>query len=435
MTIKVPPFARVRALPIAIAIAIPTSAAATPKPLAANLACDNSTSCLQVTNTGSGNGVRAVAKANSASVGETWFALPKSPGAGIGTGGLLGLDLSGNAKSVDWTAGVYGYSKYGEGVFGASPFSDGVFAETANDGTKTGFGTNGVVGLDAAPDKSGFNNGVLGQSPYGYGVFGLGLRASDSVASVGVVGATFAASKNSKLPGGVVGIGVYGDDASSDGGIRNVGVLGVSNGVGVVAIGGAPPQPAGVATRPALRVGCVGGGDLITGLNFGTRADVFDFDCQGNLTLAGALTTKGTLQMSTALKSGGEVIAFAARTTRATIEDVGSGTLVNGSARVEFDASFAGAIDTRLPYLVFVTPNGDSRGLYVQKSAAGFIVRENDGGRATLGFDYRVVAKPLDAPSTRLASARSIDTLTQHDEHEDAAMWRGRLALHLPRSR
>ncbi|HEY7980612.1 MAG TPA: hypothetical protein VID19_03945, partial [Candidatus Eremiobacteraceae bacterium] len=51
----------------------------------------------------------------------------------------------------------------------------------------------------------------------------------------------------------------------------------------------------------------------------------------------------------------------------------------------------------------FVTPDGDNNGLYVTgKSAHGFIVREARGGRSTLAFDYRIVAKPIDENGARL---------------------------------
>jgi hypothetical protein len=52
---------------------------------------------------------------------------------------------------------------------------------------------------------------------------------------------------------------------------------------------------------------------------------------------------------------------------------------------------------------VFVTPEGDSNGLYVVKGAGGFLVREQHGGRSTVPFDYRIVAKPREERGTRLA--------------------------------
>jgi hypothetical protein len=57
---------------------------------------------------------------------------------------------------------------------------------------------------------------------------------------------------------------------------------------------------------------------------------------------------------------------------------------------------------------VFLTPDGDSNVLYVtQKSPAGFLVCESRGGRSTLSFDYRIIAKPVDDDAQRLAVAPS----------------------------
>jgi hypothetical protein len=83
-------------------------------------------------------------------------------------------------------------------------------------------------------------------------------------------------------------------------------------------------------------------------------------------------------------------------------EDFGEGHLVNGHAEVALDADFAALVhdDT---YRVFLTPEGDSQGLYIQdKSADGFRVREQQGGRSTLKFSYRIVARRKDLEAPRL---------------------------------
>jgi hypothetical protein len=55
-------------------------------------------------------------------------------------------------------------------------------------------------------------------------------------------------------------------------------------------------------------------------------------------------------------------------------------------------------------YHVFLTPEGDSRGLYVSsKSATGFTVNEQQGGASSLGFSYRVGARRKDVDAVRLA--------------------------------
>jgi len=104
---------------------------------------------------------------------------------------------------------------------------------------------------------------------------------------------------------------------------------------------------------------------------------------------------------------GQRVLTYAAESASATLEDVGTAHLVNGVANVAFDRAFAATID-RSQYHVFLTPMGDTRGLYVSlKAPAGFQVRENMGGRSTVGFDYRIISRPLDAKRDRLPVAAS----------------------------
>ena len=68
-------------------------------------------------------------------------------------------------------------------------------------------------------------------------------------------------------------------------------------------------------------------------------------------------------------------------------------SLSAGSASVVLDPTFASSIDMRTPYRVFITPDGDTHGLFVAlKTARGFIVRETEGGRSSIAFDYRILA-------------------------------------------
>jgi hypothetical protein len=53
---------------------------------------------------------------------------------------------------------------------------------------------------------------------------------------------------------------------------------------------------------------------------------------------------------------------------------------------------------------VFLTPNGDCKGLYVaQKSATSFVVRELGGGTSSIAFDYRIMAKRRGYEGIRMA--------------------------------
>jgi hypothetical protein len=85
------------------------------------------------------------------------------------------------------------------------------------------------------------------------------------------------------------------------------------------------------------------------------------------------------------------------------LEDFGSATLSGGTAHVALDPAFAETVTASADYHVFLTPRGDSRGLYVTNvTPSGFEVRESGGGRSSLAFDYRIVAKRRGFESQRL---------------------------------
>ena len=76
-------------------------------------------------------------------------------------------------------------------------------------------------------------------------------------------------------------------------------------------------------------------------------------------------------------------------------EDFGTAQLHNGVAIVALMPSFLDRASVRQGYHVYLTADGDSRGLYVaQKTADGFQVREHGGGKSNISFDYRIVAPP-----------------------------------------
>lgn len=60
---------------------------------------------------------------------------------------------------------------------------------------------------------------------------------------------------------------------------------------------------------------------------------------------------------------------------------------------VTLEPEFAQTVNTGLEYHVFLTPNGDCKGLYVsQKTAISFEVHELGSGASNVRFDYRIVA-------------------------------------------
>jgi hypothetical protein len=89
-------------------------------------------------------------------------------------------------------------------------------------------------------------------------------------------------------------------------------------------------------------------------------------------------------------------------------EDFGTTKLKGGRATVKLDGDFAKVIKPA-GYHVFVTPEGDCRGLYVRgKTAASFEVRELAGGKSSVAFTYRIVGRRRDI--TRHRRFAKIDT-------------------------
>jgi hypothetical protein len=74
-------------------------------------------------------------------------------------------------------------------------------------------------------------------------------------------------------------------------------------------------------------------------------------------------------------------------------EDFGAAKLKRGRAVVQLDPDFTKVIK-RGDYKVFLTPEGDCRGLYTRRrSAASFEVRELMGGKSSIAFSYRIVGR------------------------------------------
>lgn len=201
----------------------------------------------------------------------------------------------------------------------------------------------------------------------------------------------------------------YGIIVDSNAGDAIKSVVG-GGGRGLDAFGGGPggiPAIAATAFQPNV--------DLIDGYNH-SSVRVAELDDAGNLHLAGKVFTSGSCSagcISERMANGQELTAYASAQTVPSVEDFGKGEIVNGRGYVRLATDFGRVIDPRAEYLVFLTPEGDNRGLYITgKSMAGFMVRESQGGRGSLSFDYRIVAKPFASREARLPlwSAKSWQT-------------------------
>jgi hypothetical protein len=243
--------------------------------------------------------------------------------------------------------------------------------DTAIKGTTSATnGNSGVAGISSATAGSG--HGVYGKSSNGQGVYGT------SSSSNGVEGHT---------TGAAAGVAGYALNTGTGG----QGVLAESNNSAY----------AGVAIYAQ---GDNSTSELFSSYNKATEGSCV-IDQDANLTCTGAVT--GSVERSQHRNSNGQkVLAYGSESTSATLEDFGTARMSRGVANVWFDPAFASTIDRKRPYYVFLTPLGETRGLYVSiKASNGFQVRETEGGRSQISFDYRIVGQPLDAKNDRLPLA------------------------------
>jgi uncharacterized coiled-coil protein SlyX len=278
------------------------------------------------------------------------------------------------------TIGVSGSSPTGTGVFGSTSSGFGVSGLATVSGTgvlgtvASGSGS-GVSGLTVS--TSNLSAGVRGTSPNGPGVYG------SSTTLYGVQGLSanaYGVSGNSTTQAGVWG--------SSN---TNTGVLGSSiSGVGVSGLSQSSNGVNGLSTS----------GIGVYGSSSGGFAGRFD----GNVFVNGNLTVSGTFPQSAAVQSSDGTLrrVYSMESPEVLYEDVGQGSLTNGVGSVTIDPAFAALIlgDT---YHVFLTPRGDCNGLYLSaQGPTGFEVRELRNGTSSIGFSYRIVARPQSGASPRL---------------------------------
>jgi hypothetical protein len=221
-------------------------------------------------------------------------------------------------------------------------------------------GDSAIAGVQLA--SAGGGAGVYGSSAAGPGISGV----STSLGSAGIAAYQLNTTTN---PGNAI----YAESADATGSYAVI-----------YAQGDSPTTPLVIINNNATGSNC----------EIDSNADLF---CSGGVQAKAVRTRRLT-------SSGQHVLAYAAESASETLEDVGTGRMVGGIANVAIDRAFGSTID-RSAYHVFLTPKGDAS-LYVgQETAAGFVVRETRGGRSTLDFDYRIIARPIDATTDRLPLA------------------------------
>ena len=288
------------------------------------------------------------------------------PGAGTITGVTAGTDLTGGGTGGNVTLNV-----------DTTKVVTGVVAGT----DLTGGGTGGVLTLNLDTTKVpqlAATNTFMGKQ---YINNNVAISATNSTALTVIGGYT-------GVSGAGTGYGLYGTATNATSyGVYGSGSYGVyGDGSGTTSYG---------VYGYSSNIGMFGSGGY-----YAVFAD-------GNLGYTGSLTG------AVALPDERVVSLYAMQSPENWFEDFGSGQLKDGVATIKLEATFAHTVNTSTAYHVFLTPNGDSKGLYVsQKTATSFEVREQGGGTSNVAFDYRIVAKRRGLESLRLED--------QHADHETA---------------
>jgi len=299
------------------------------------------------------------------------MAVTNSGNVGIGTqtpGALLDVEASSSGPAINAVNSGSGDGIYGSGAVYGGYFSGGSYSLNATD---SGYAA-GAYGIESGPTEE--NIGVFGTvaSPSGAGVYGQNVGASATGESYGGYA------------------GVWGDGGSSAYGL--VAVLGTAD--DAWALSGINDSD----FFPTITLLNNGGGSTGLVLQAVGKNGQCNSDVNGNLNCSGGVSAVA------AVNGGANQVALSAiHAPENWFEDFGSSQLADGVAVVNIESVFGETINTGVEYHVFLTPNGDCKGLYVaEKSPTSFVVKELGGGTSSIAFDYRIAARRKGFENVRL---------------------------------
>jgi hypothetical protein len=320
----------------------------------------------------------------SASTTDAIDAYTSAPGA-TGVYANAGSSTASNGVIAIGATGVAGYTTV-----------NGSIAVYGNAGSSTG--SNGVVGYGATGVAG--NSTITGSyGTYGSGSTGVWGNSTGTGANVGVYGTS--------TSGGPGVYGVSGAPSNITPQYTTIGVWGDTNGENSTAVSGT----AILGTAGAFV------NDSASSFTLGAINEAPSYDTAyafyaGSpnyggcyIDIHGNFACSGSKSAVVPVDGGSRKVAlYAVEAPENWFEDFGSGQLSNGSARIALEPTFAQTVNTDLEYHVFLTPNGDCRGLYAaNKTANSFEVRELGGGRSNISFDYRITAIRRNYETVRLA--------------------------------
>ena len=310
------------------------------------------------------------------------------------------------------STGVYGTSTSGTGVYGTS--SSGVAAGVYGYNTGGGVGVNGY--------SAGTGAGVYGSSKSGDGV--VGSSGGTAAGTAAVYGSTTGSTSNvtygvvGNNSGTNVGVGVYGQDSTTEKESNTGSSLSGVYGAGVWGDGGKDWESE-LGNNGVIGTADDGQGVMafnnsnsyypLKAINYNSSGPLFNVSNPAgnfcNINGNGDINCTGSKSAIVPIDGGQRKVAlYAIESPKNWFEDFGSAHLSNGAAVVTIDPEYAQTVNTELEYHVFLTPNGDCKGLYIrQRTPASFEVRELGGGTANIEFSYRIVALRKNYENIRLA--------------------------------
>lgn len=351
-----------------------------------NTSCATTTACIEGDNTTKGPGVKGTSTKGYGAIGTT---KAKPTIFSDGRAGLLGQDLQTSLQYI-FNAGVEGTSTNGIGILGQSPNGVGVWAIGYNGVTAEGgpiglYGVGSQVSIQADGDPSGDSFLAVSSGTLYRGNNGLGdTFIVDSAGDVSATGVVDASNDVEGLEG------LFGSQS-----ISGQGVVGASATEGVE----------GENSSSGDAIFANGFGGLLFRANNSSAQNVFEVDDTGEVFAVGYnFIADATKLQHTSM--GQIVKTYSSQAAQPTLEDNGEAQLVDGMARVALDPAFGATIDPS-NYMVQVTPEGMTRGVLcvTQRTPSGFVVQENMGGRSSVPFSYRIVARPYGSTAPRLPLA------------------------------
>lgn len=286
-------------------------------------------------------------------------------------------------------------------LFALACFSLTALAQDNSQTNITGAGTSGKIAVFTGAHAIG--NSIASQSGGRVHVAG-GI----SVANHATVGNNTVYGDNGQTDSLATGAGVFGELSTT--GESTTGQGFQFGGGGTWGDGGGNDASSGLANyavigttdNKAAGIFQANGGSYyaLFGYNYATGSTGYMFavdngDGAGcNIDPEGDLSCTGSKNAVVAVDGGKHQVALAAiESPKNWFEDFGSAQLVGGVATVRFDPRFMQTVNSGVEYHVFLTPNGDCKGLYVnQKTATDFEVRELGNGSSNVKFDYRITA-------------------------------------------